>query len=73
MLRDHPFCGPAASEEQRREEIFQGKASVEKIFERPCLGLRPGCGFDNGLKGASDILRFITEAEFRYVSSILWG
>lgn len=73
MLRDHPFCGPAASEAQRREEIFEGKAAVEKIFERPCVGLRPGCGFDNGLKGASDVLHFVTEAGFRYVSSILWG
>ena len=73
MLRNHPFCGPAASEEQRREEIFQGKASVESVFERPCLGLRPGCGFDNGLKNAPDLLGFVTQAGFHYVSSMLWG
>lgn len=73
MLRDHPFCGPAAPEEQRREEIFRGKALVESVFERPCFGVRPGCGFDKGLKGAPDVLRLIKEAGFRYVSSLLWG
>jgi peptidoglycan/xylan/chitin deacetylase (PgdA/CDA1 family) len=73
MLRDHPFCGPAAPEEQKREEIFQGKAAIESVFERPCLGIRPGCGFDDGLKGAPDVLRFITEARFHYMSSMTWG
>lgn len=73
MLRDHPFCGKAVSEEQKRKEIFQGKASVERIFERPCLGIRPGCSFDKGLKGAPDVLSLIAEAGFHYVSSVAWG
>jgi len=73
MLRNHPFCGPAASEEQRRIEIFQGKAVIESVFERPCIGLRPGCGFTEGLKGAPDVLGLVQEAGFRYVSSVLWG
>lgn len=42
MLRDHAWCGPQASDEQKRIEIFQGKEWVEKVFERPCVGLRPG-------------------------------
>jgi peptidoglycan/xylan/chitin deacetylase (PgdA/CDA1 family) len=73
MLRDHPFCGPAASEEQRREEIFRGKEVIENVFERPCVGLRPGCGFDNGLRGATDALKAVAGAGFQYVSSLLWG
>ena len=73
MLRDHPFCGQAASEEQRRIEIFEGKATIERVFDRPCTGLRPGCGFDNALNGASDVLSLITESGFDYVSSLLWG
>ena len=73
MLRDHPFCGKAAPEAQRREEIFLGKAAVERVFERPCLGVRPGCSFDRGLKGAPDVLGLIKEAGLRYVSSLAWG
>jgi len=73
LLRDNPFCGRAAPLAKKRDEIFQGKAWVEKVFERPCLGLRPGCGFENGLRGAPDVLALIQEAGFRYVSSLIWG
>ena len=73
MLRDHPFCGKAVSIEQKRTEIIEGKAWVEQVFERPCVGLRPGCGFVDGLKGAPDVLSFLEEAGLEYVSSLLWG
>ncbi|MBM3214689.1 hypothetical protein FJZ36_07220 [Candidatus Poribacteria bacterium] len=42
MLRDHPFCGPAATPEQRIEEIVRGKDVVEQVMGRECVGLRPG-------------------------------
>jgi len=73
LPRDYPLCGPAASKEQKQREIFQGKALLENVFERPCLGFRPGCGFDDGLKGTPEILDFVNEAGFQYVSSILRG
>jgi len=73
MLLDHPFCGPAVPPEQIREEIFFGKEWVERVFDRPCLGIRPGCGFEHGLRGAPDVLRLVREAGFRYVSSMAWG
>lgn len=73
MLRDNPFCGPAVSPEEKRKEIFEGKAIVERVFERPCIGIRPGCGFDNGLKGTKEVLGLVREAGFKYVSSLLWG
>ncbi len=73
MLRDNIFCGPAVPMEQRRDEIFKGKEAVERIFERPCIGLRPGCGFDNGFTGEPEVLELIKEAGFKYVSSLLWG
>lgn len=73
MLRDHPFCGPAASAEQVRQEVFLGKEWVERVFERPCLGLRPGCSFDRGLRGAPKVLHLVREAGLRYVSSVAWG
>lgn len=73
MLRDHPFCGPSVSAYQQRDEIMLGKAAVERVFERPCIGLRPGCGFADGLHQASDVLQCLVEAGIQYVSSILWG
>lgn len=73
MLRNHPICGPAASSEQKRIEILQGRTSVENIFKSSCLGIRPGCGFVDGLIGAPDVLKLVSEAGFRYVSSMLWG
>ena len=73
MLRDNVFCGPAISMEERRKEIFKGKEAVERVFERPCIGLRPGCGFDNALKGEPTVLELLQEAGIRYVSSLLWG
>jgi hypothetical protein len=73
MLRENVFCGPAASAEEKREEIFRAKELIERVFERPCVGLRAACGFDNGLKGATDVLKLLHEAGLKYVSSLLWG
>jgi len=73
MLRDNDFCGSAVSMDERRKEIFKGKEAVERIFERPCIGLRPGCGFDNAFTGEPKVLELIKEAGFQYVSSLLWG
>jgi peptidoglycan/xylan/chitin deacetylase (PgdA/CDA1 family) len=73
MLRENVFCGRAASAEEQREEVFRAKELIEHVFERPCLGLRAACGFDNGLKGAVDVLKLIREAGLKYVSSLLWG
>jgi hypothetical protein len=73
ILRDHPVCGKAAPLPVIREEILKGKEAVERVFGRPCAGLRPGCGFTEGLRGAPEILGIVAEAGFRYVSSVLWG
>jgi len=73
ILREHPFCGQAVSAQQARDEVILGKAAVEKVFERPCAGLRPGCGFSDGLRGAPDLVQLVRRAGFRYVSSLAWG
>jgi hypothetical protein len=73
MLRDNDFCGSAVSLDERRKEIFKGKEAIEGVFERPCIGLRPGCGFDNALKGEPEVLELIREAGIQYVSTLLWG
>lgn len=72
-LRDQPFCGPAVSPEEIVEEVSVGKEWVERVFERPCLGMRPGCGFEEGLRGAPEVLQAVSEAGLQYVSTMLWG
>ncbi len=72
-LRDHPFCGPAVPLAEIAEELSLGKRWVEQVFERPCLGVRPGCGFEEGLRGAPEVLQAVDDAGFRYVSTVLWG
>jgi peptidoglycan/xylan/chitin deacetylase (PgdA/CDA1 family) len=73
MLREHCFCGPAATQEERVNEIRLGKQRVEDTFQRECVGLRPGCGFDTGLRGDAWLLNEVQSAGFGYVSSLLWG
>ena len=72
-LRDHPFCGPAVSPEEIAEDVSEGKRWVEQVFERPCIGVRPGCGFEKGLCGAPEVLQAAAASGFRYVSSMAWG
>ncbi|UCC69687.1 MAG: polysaccharide deacetylase family protein, partial [Armatimonadota bacterium] len=72
-LQDHPFCGPGVPREEIAEELSLGKRWVERIFERPCIGVRPGCGFEKGLRGAPEVLQPATASGFRYVSSMAWG
>jgi len=73
MLLDHPFCGPALPPGELEREIVAGKAAVESVFDRPCLGLRPACCFAEGLRGATDVLRRVHDAGFAYLSSLAWG
>jgi hypothetical protein len=72
-LRDHPFCGAAVSPAEIAEELAKGKQLVEKLFDRACLGVRPGCGFEHGLRGAPEVLEVAAAAGYRYVSSMAWG
>ena len=73
MLRDHPWCGRAATADEIRREIISGVDSVRKNLKVDCLGLRPGCCFENGLVGAPELLALAAEAGLKYVSSQAWG
>jgi len=73
MLKDNPICGPAISLPEKRVEIFKSKEIIENIFEKPCLGLRPACGFEDGFRNAPEVLGLIEEAGYTYTSSWLWG
>jgi peptidoglycan/xylan/chitin deacetylase (PgdA/CDA1 family) len=73
MLRDQPYCGKAVAGEDLKIEVLRGKAIIEDVFGKPCLGLRPGCGFADGLRGAPTVLALVVEAGYEYVSSQLLG
>lgn len=73
ILRDHPFCGMTPGQPTRLEEIQLGKERIEQTFGRPCVGMRPGCGFTEGLRGDPWLINAVAEAGFSYVSSVLWG
>jgi len=73
LVADHPFCGLAATDENIRADIMKGKQWVERVFERPCRGLRFPCCFPDGLKGKDAALNAVDEADIDYVSSIGWG
>lgn len=73
LFRDHPVCGPASPLNEIREEIFKGKQLVEDVFERECVGLRPGCCFEDGFKHAPEIVDLIQQSGLRYTSSQAWG
>ncbi|MFB3785346.1 MAG: polysaccharide deacetylase family protein [bacterium] len=73
MLKDNPICGLAIALDEKRVEICKSKEIIEGVFQRPCLGLRPGCGFADGFRGAPELLGLIAEAGYAYTSSWLWG
>jgi len=73
ILRDHPFCGMTPEQPTRARELTLGKTLIEQTFDRPCVGLRPGCGFHNALRGDPWLVENVAAAGFQYVSSLLWG
>lgn len=73
MLRDQPYCGKAVQNDDLRTEIFRGKQIIEDVFGKACHGLRPGCGFPEGLRGAPHLLAQVIEAGYDYLSSQLLG
>lgn len=73
MLRDNQMHGPGISHDELRREISLGREWVERVFDRPCVGIRSGCGFYRGLSGEADRLAIIAECGAQYLSSDLRG
>ncbi len=73
MLKDSRPHGPAVSLEEMEIEVGRGKQLVEDVFEREVIGLRPGCGFENGFTGAPERLEIIRRHGLKYVSADLRG
>jgi len=73
LLREHPLNNDKGPRPDLRKEIFESKATIERTFQRPCLGIRSAWGFAHGLTGARDVLTLIAEAGYKYSSSQLWG
>lgn len=73
MLKDNRMHGPGLDLGELRREIRLGMDLVEQVFERPCAGVRSGCGFFNGLQSEGDRLRVIRDCGADYLSSDLRG
>lgn len=73
MLRDHRMHGPGVDLDGLRREVGMGVRLVEEVFERPCLGVRAGCGFYGGMQGERERLGVIWECGVLYLSSDLRG
>ncbi len=73
MLKPHPICGSPVAGDDLADEVIKGKQMVEEVFDRECLGLRPGCSFDDGLCNAPQVLKLVEQAGYKYVSSLAWG
>jgi hypothetical protein len=43
------------------------------VFERECVGLRPGCGFEEGFQGVPERLEILRRHGIRFVSADLRG
>ncbi|MCC7492521.1 MAG: polysaccharide deacetylase family protein [Fimbriimonadaceae bacterium] len=73
MLRDNKMHGPGVDLTELRREITLGREWVERVFERPCIGIRSGCGFFEGFQGEAERLAIIADCGARYLSSDLRG
>ncbi len=73
ILKDSRPHGPAVSLEEMEHEVGRGKELVEEVFEQECIGLRPGCGFENGFAGVPERLEILRKHGIRFVSADLRG
>ena len=73
MLKDSRMHGPGISLDEVRKEISLGVQLVRERLERPCIGVRSGCGFFKGLQGEDERLGVISEYGVKYLSTDLRG
>ena len=73
MLKDSRSHGPGVPLEVMDFEVSRGKELVEEVFERECIGLRPGCGFTGGWSGTPERLEIIRRHGLKWVSADLRG
>jgi peptidoglycan/xylan/chitin deacetylase (PgdA/CDA1 family) len=72
-LKDSRAWGAGAGLEVMEVEVREGKRLVEEVFERECIGLRPGGGFENGWQGCPDRLEILHRHGLKFVSADLRG
>ena len=73
MLKDSKSHGPGVPLEVMDFEVSRGKQLVEEVFERECIGLRPGCGFTDGWSGTPERLEIIRRHGLKWGSADLRG
>ena len=73
ILKDSRPHGPAVGLQEVEKEVAEGKRLVEDVFERECIGIRPGCGYENDFAGAPERLEIIRRHGLKFVSADLRG
>lgn len=73
LLREHTLGGPAVPAAQRRTEIIDSKRHLEDFFGQSVRGFRTPYGFEDGLTGAPELLGWVQEAGYQYLSCAAWG
>ena len=73
MMKDNQMHGPGVTLEELDRQMRLGMERVEQVFERPCKGVRSGCGFYRGLRGNTERVRVIRDAGVEWLSSDLRG
>ena len=72
-LREHRLCGKPGPEEKHAYEVVESKRRIEDCFGRQVVGFRAPVSFCDGFRGALDLLRLLSQAGYRYSSSLAWG
>jgi len=70
---DTPRYGKAGPVERYGRELVESKKRIEDVFGRAVIGFRPPVSAPDGLTTAPEALRVLSEAGYRYVSSVAWG
>lgn len=73
LIKDSLMHGAGIPVDELYTEVAVGKRLVEDAFERPCIGMRSGCGFYKGLQGERERLAVIWECGLRFISTDLRG
>lgn len=73
ILKNSKVHGPAVSLEVMEHEVGEGKRLVDDVFERETVGMRPGCGFENGFCGVPERLDILRRHGVKWASADLRG
>lgn len=74
LVKPHKSLGSnVPNDEKLREQIEKSIQIIGDTFHKPILGFRSPCGFYNGIRGETKLLRMLWDNGIRYVSTKLMG